>query len=274
MKADLHNHTTASDGILNAIELAEYASKKGMDIIAITDHDSVEAFDCEIKKSSIPIIKGVELSTYCNKENIHLLGYFKNNEVPDEIKVILNYFQEKRKERLKLMLQKLKDIFDISLEYEDVEKYSIEGTIGRPHVAHAIEEKYNIPFREVFDRFIGNDQPAYVPTENIGLKEAIELLHNNNAIAVLAHPYLIKKNNVNDLISLGIDGIEVRYGKHTKEEEKRYYKLAKKNNLIVTGGSDFHKYKETSDDPDIGDGIIQDKELDIFLETLNIKIEE
>ena len=273
MKADLHNHTTASDGILNILELAEYARKKDIDVIAITDHDSVGAFNY-IDKYPITIIKGVELSTYCNNENIHLLGYFINNEIPEEIKLILNNFQEKRKERVKLILKKLKEYFDISIDYKEIEKYQLEGTIGRPHIAQAIEDKYNIPYKETFNRFIGNEQAAYVPTENLGIKEAIELLHNNNAIAVIAHPYLIKKNNINDLISLGVDGLEVRYAKHTKEQEKYFYKLAQKNNLLITGGSDFHKYKEKLDDSDIGDGIIENKELKKFLDTLNIKIEE
>lgn len=274
MKADLHNHTTASDGTLNVLELVQYASKKGIDIVGITDHDSVDAFNYDIDKSPILIIKGVELSTYCNNENIHLLGYFKDNEIPEEIKIILKHFQEKRKDRIKKMLQKLKEYFNINIEYKELEKYQLEGTIGRPHVAQAIEEKYNIPFREVFDRFIGNDKPAYVPTENLGFKEAIELLHNNNAIAIIAHPYLIKKNNIKDLILLGVDGIEVRYSKHSKEEEKLFYKIAKKHNLLITGGSDFHRYKENLEDTDIGDGIIENKELKIFLESLNIKIKE
>lgn len=274
MKADLHNHTTASDGVLTPLELAKYAKNKNIDIIAITDHDSVDAFNYSIE-SPIPIIKGVELSTYCKNENIHLLGYFKNNEIPEEIRIILKHFQEKRKDRVKLMIKKLKEHFNIIIEYKDIEKYtSIEGTIGRPHVAKAIEEKYNISFKEIFDRFIGNDLPAYVPTENLGLKEAIELLHKNNAIAVLAHPFLIKKNDINTLISLGIDGIEVNYAKHTINERKYFRNIAKKHNLIITGGSDFHKHKVKEDDVEIGDGNISDKELEIFLKALNINIEE
>lgn len=275
MKADLHNHTTASDGVLEPLELAKYAQKQNIDIIAITDHDSVDAFNHNIEKSPILIIKGVELSTYCNNENIHLLGYFKNNEITEEIKMILKHFQEKRKDRVKLMIKKLKEHFNIIIEYKDVEKYtSLEGTIGRPHVAKAIEEKYNIPFREIFEKYIGNDQPAYVPTENLGLKEAIELLHQNNAIAVLAHPFLIKKNDINTLISLGIDGIEVNYSKHTPEERKYFRNLANKHKLLITGGSDFHKHKEKKEEVEIGDGSISDKELQIFLKTLNINIEE
>ena len=100
MKADMHNHTIYSDGSLTPLELAEYGSSKGLNLIAITDHDSVSAFKEDLTSSVIPIIKGVELSTYYNGENIHLLGYFVNNESPKAIEELLQYFEQKRKERV------------------------------------------------------------------------------------------------------------------------------------------------------------------------------
>lgn len=271
MKADLHNHTTASDGILSINELIDYAKTKNIDILGITDHDTVESFNNYYNDSEIKIIKGVELSTYCNNENIHLLGYFINNEIPEELKCILKDFEEKRKERIHLMIFKLKEQFDLTITYEEIKKYA-DGVIGRPHVAQAIEKKYNISKRKVFDEYIGNGKPAYVPTEKIGIKEAINLLHNNNAIVVLAHPYLIEKNDIEKLVSLGIDGIEVNYSKHTEQQRKIYRQIAEENNLFITGGSDFHRYKEYDDDIDLGYGTIENKELSKFLKELNIKI--
>ena len=94
MKADLHNHTIYSDGILTPFELSKYAKEKKLDLIAITDHDSTNAFK-EENNYSVPIIKGVELSTFHNGENIHLLGYFINNYVPEELNELLNTFAEK-----------------------------------------------------------------------------------------------------------------------------------------------------------------------------------
>ena len=273
MKADMHNHTIYSDGSLTPLELAEYGSSKGLNLIAITDHDSVSAFKEDLTSSVIPIIKGVELSTYYNGENIHLLGYFVNNESPKAIEELLQYFEQKRKERVYEIIEKLKKYYDLELVYDDIKKYA-DGAIGRVHVAKAIEEKYKVPFKEVFDKYIGNDQLAYVPTENFDFKDAIDVLHNNNAIAVLAHPMYITKNNVEELIKLGVDGIEAHYSKHTEEEEQQYLKLAKKYNLLVTGGSDLHRYPEKEDDVDLGQATISGKELEELLEKLNFKIKE
>ena len=273
MKADLHNHTIYSDGILKPLELAEYGAKKGIDLIAITDHDSVTAFSEDLKKTVIPIIKGVELSTYYNGENIHLVGYFINNESPKEIEELLQYFERKRKDRVYEIIKKLKKYYDIELTYDDIKKYA-DGAIGRVHVAKAIEEKYQVPFKETFDKYIGNDQLAYVPTENFNFKDAIDVLHKNNALAILAHPMYIIKNDVEELIKLGVDGIEAHYSKHTREQEEIYLKLAKKYKLLVTGGSDFHKYPETEDDIDLGKATVSGKELEELLNKLNFKIKE
>lgn len=273
MKADMHNHTIYSDGTLNPIELSKYAKSKGLNLIAITDHDSICAFTEDLSIAEIPIIKGVELSTYYNGENIHLLGYFINNKTTIEIEELLKYFEEKRKERVYEIIKKLKIHYNIDIEYESIKKYA-DGAIGRVHIAKAVGEKYKMPYKEVFERYIGDNQLAYVPTENFDFKDAIDVLHRNNAIAVLAHPVYIKKNNIEELIQLGIDGIEAHYPANTTEDENYYLELANKYNLIITGGSDFHTLPQKEGDGDIGLSTIQSEELKVLLKKLNINIKE
>lgn len=270
MKADLHNHTTHSDGNFNVKQLIEYASTKELDLIAITDHDSVGSYD-EIQnlKGDLKVITGIELSTDSNNEDVHILGYFYNNEAPtDAVKLYLKDMKEKRKTRVIEIISKLKEHFDIEITYEDVIKLA-DGTVGRPHIAWAIEQKYGTSFTETFEKYIGNDQKAYVPTAKFTTKEVIDFMKKNNVMTVIAHPKLLKKNDVESIIKLGVDGIEVIYPLHTKEDEQEYRDLAKKYNLIITGGSDFHKLNNSSE---IGTSVLKKEELNVFLKKLNYKI--
>lgn len=271
MKADLHCHTKYSDGDLTPIELSMRAKLKGVDIIAVTDHDTVKVLDSEIKDCHIPILKGVELSTYHNSECIHLLGYFKNNEVSIEIKKLFETYEEKRKNRIIKIIEKLNKHYNLIIDYDSVKKFA-DGVIGRVHVYKALEEKYGITRQDAFDKYIGDNQLAYVPMEELTLKEAIDVLHKNNAIAVLAHPINIKKSKIEDLIKLGIDGIEVYYPTHSLEDENYYLSLAKKHNLLITGGSDFHSEKRQDIKTDIGHSTIKDTNIDILLKKLNIEV--
>lgn len=271
MKADLHCHTKYSDGDLTPIELSMRAKQKGVDIIAVTDHDTVKVLDSEIKDCHIPILKGVELSTYHNSECIHLLGYFKNNEVSIEIKKLFETYEEKRKNRIIKIIEKLNKHYNLIIDYDSVKKFA-DGVIGRVHVYKALEEKYGITRQDAFDKYIGDNQLAYVPMEELTLKEAIDVLHKNNAIAVLAHPINIKKTKVEDLIKLGIDGIEVYYPTHSLEDKNYYLSLVEKYNLLITGGSDFHSEKRQDIKTDIGHSTIKDTNIDILLKKLNIEV--
>lgn len=271
MKADLHCHTKYSDGDLTPIELSMRAKQKGVDIIAVTDHDTVKVLDSEIKDCHIPILKGVELSTYHNSECIHLLGYFKNNEVSIEIKKLFETYEEKRKNRIIKIIEKLNKHYNLIIDYDSVKKFA-DGVIGRVHVYKALEEKYGITRQDAFDKYIGDNQLAYVPMKELTLKEAIDVLHKNNAIAVLAHPINIKKTKVEDLIKLGIDGIEVYYPTHSLEDKNYYLSLVEKYNLLITGGSDFHSEKRQDIKTDIGHSTIKDTNIDILLKKLNIEV--
>ena len=268
MKADLHVHSSYSDGTMSVFEINEYAKQKSLDIVAITDHDNLESSkDIDNLNSDILLLTGVELSTFYNKENIHILGYFYNNEITtDEIKEYLNKLRTNRDKRIHEIIYKLKEFYNIIIEYEDVTKFA-DGAIGRVHVAQAISEKYGCSLNEAFDRYIGNNAKAYVPTTNLDTKEAIELLHRNNAIAVVAHPIHVKNNSVEDIVKLGVDGIEIYYPEHSDKDIKKYLEIAKKYNLVVTGGSDFHGIPTKAD---LGTSTICDDNIKKLFNKLNI----
>ena len=268
MKADLHIHSNHSDGTNTVKELINLAKDKNLDIIAITDHDTINGF-LEYKKLNIDykVIAGVELSTYHNGKSVHILGYFYDNNV--DVEELINYLaimKEKRNIRIQKIIKNLKEYFNLEVDYEEVKKGS-HGVIARPHLARVIMEKYGYTYEEVFEKFLNDDSPAYVQVERLETKDAIEMLHRNNAIAVLAHPIYLKENKIEDIIDLGIDGIEVYY---ESQDEEYYWQIAKEKKLLITGGSDYHGEIHESK---LGSKIIEGNELESFLVKLHFKKE-
>ncbi len=267
---DLHIHTNNSDGELTIIEMLEKAVLDNYRAIAITDHDNIDSWEKIDDYKKIIGIKGVELSTFYKNESVHILGYYLNNNGSYEgLKNKLRELREKRKNRVYKMIQLLHQ-FDIYLTYDEIAKLA-DGVIARPHVACAIVEKY--PNREytkqyIFDNFIGDDKPAYVPVDEFSTSDAIKLLHDNNCIAVLAHPLYIKKFNYQEIKELGIDGIECFYAYHDIDdsEYKKVLKFAKSNNLLVTGGSDFHGPNTRNT---FKEAYLEGEYEDIFLQAIN-----
>lgn len=241
MKLDLHTHTIYSDGELTVEGNVKKAKKLGLDGIAITDHDNIDSWKDIDNIEDFLVIKGVELSTYHDNENIHVLGYYLNNgKSYNELDEFLKELRIKRTERLSKMIELLKQ-FKIELTEEEILQEA-DGAVGRPHVAKAILKKY--PEREytkdyIFDNFIGNGKPAYVPTSNFQTVDAIKLLKRNNCLVVIAHPLLIKKYSYKKLLKLNIDGVEVFYP-YKDKSYKEVLKEGLKHKLLITGGSDFH----------------------------------
>lgn len=269
MKADLHVHSCYSDGNMTINEILKYAKSKQLDIVAITDHDNLDSNrDILNLKDDIKLLLGVELSTYHNNENIHILGYFYNNQLKTkEIIDFLNKCKKNRDKRIYKIIDKLETLCNIHIKYEDVAKFA-DGALGRVHVAKAIVEKYGCSIDDAFNKYIGNNAKAYVPTSNFLTKDAIDFLHRNNAIAVIAHPKHIKKNDVLDIVNLGVDGIEVYYPEHDYNDINRYLEIAREYELVITGGSDFHGIGIRED---LGTSTIKHEDVEKFLLKLNIK---
>jgi len=245
MKADLHAHTTASDGSLTPAELVARAVELDIKVIAITDHDSVEGVPEAIKAArsypQITVIPGVEISTDIPNNEIHVLGYFmdcNDQKLCDE----LARLRISRQTRAEKMSEKLK-VLGLPIDYDRVLELAGEGSVGRPHVAKVmLENGYINEFREAFDNYIGRNGPAYVEREKMLPEEAIALVANASGLPVLAHPADI--DNIEKLLPLyienGLIGLETYYHWYNQQTIKRLADLARRYNLITTGGSDYH----------------------------------
>jgi predicted metal-dependent phosphoesterase TrpH len=254
MKADLHLHTTASDGRYSPEELVGKAAGLGLAVIAITDHDSVEGVAPALKAAQsfpdLKVIPGVEIGTDVPHGEVHVLGYFINY-VDAGLIDRLAELRDSRKMRAKKMIAKLADL-GVSIEWERVQEIAGSGSVGRPHVAQAIMEKgYVQSLKEAFIKYIGRDGPAYAEREKLTPQQVVELVVNVGGLAVLAHPADI--DDLEDLIPrlqrVGLAGMEVYYNAYGNSTVQHLASLARKHRLIATGGSDFHGLEHITETP-------------------------
>lgn len=244
IRADLHCHSNASDGVLSPSQLVERAYKAGVTCLALTDHDTVAGLKegkAAADNLNMTFIPGIELSCNHNNESIHILGYFKDDEYKNPH--LISFLEDLKNNRIKRALEivsKLKEHFQITINDEEVLNLT-KGLVARPHIAKAIiNSGYNYDFDYIFNNFIGNDSPAYVPNKHISIDEGITLLKHYGCIVSLAHPKLIKKTPIDEILSFPFHAIEAVYFQNTKKETKLYRAKAKEFNLAITSGSDFH----------------------------------
>lgn len=242
---DLHTHTTYSDGTYTPHELIRHAVEKGCEYISITDHDNFEHISHlgDIPEN-IHYISGVEISAEF-KTPLHILGYGFDPEYA-ELKDALYFLQEARRKRNEAMLENMaKEGFHISKEelYEE----SRGGIVGRPHFANLMLAKgYVKSYQEAFDKYLAKSRPFYMDKQRLDPKEAIRLILAAGGIPIMAHPYQTQLEGsdleklIAELRSFGLRGIEAYYSQHSKEQTKKYLDYAKKYDLLVTAGSDFH----------------------------------
>lgn len=251
---DLHVHTTCSDGTLSPEEVVKLAADEGIKVLAITDHDNVSGIrraEKEAQKYGITIIPGIECSTTFKGGNRHILGY---NIDPDS-EFIKQYVEEFKGNRIEKIMKILKNLNALGFEisFEDVQKFSLDGSMGRPHIAQAMVEKgYVKTTAEAFEHYIGKGCIAYASGKHTTPEEVINIIKAAGGIPVLAHPYQMKcksqselMKEINYLISIGIEGIECIYPEHSNDESYVLIILAIENNLYVTCGSDFHGKNKT-----------------------------
>jgi 3',5'-nucleoside bisphosphate phosphatase len=253
-KADLHLHTSVSDGKFTPAELVRRAAGTGITVMAITDHDNIDGIASAIEAAKqfpgLKVVPGVEISTEEPEGEVHVLGYFldyHNKELLER----LNNMRESRQGRAKKMVDKLAAL-GMPLDWKRVQEIAGTGTIGRPHIAQALLEKgYIATIREAFDKYIAWGGPAYVERDKMTPAEAVELILSAGGIPVLAHPFVSKdpENLIARLKQSGLIGIEAYYGEYKPEDVKKLVGLAEKYHLITTGGSDFHGLDESVETP-------------------------
>jgi predicted metal-dependent phosphoesterase TrpH len=250
MKADLHLHTTTSDGTLSPQEMVQKASQLGLDVIAITDHDSVNGIPpaLETAKSfpQLMVIPGIEISTDMPQGWVHILGYFVDYR-DSEFNHALEELRNSRYERGLKIVARLADL-GINIDWERVLALASGGTIGRPHIAQAMLERgYIASLQEAFTKYIGNECIAYVERKKLTPTEAVELIIKANGWSFLAHPADIEHLDsfAHQLKQIGLAGIEIYSPNYSPSKIARLEALAKKHDLITSGGSDYHGLDNT-----------------------------
>ena len=245
MRADLHLHTTASDGRLTPIEIVRLARRQGIEVIAITDHDSVEgvaAALAEARSFVFPlVIPGVEISTEVPHGEVHILGYFVDHTDP-KLNETLKKLRCSRRGRAQRMVARLRDL-GINIEWERVQELAGDASIGRPHIAQAMLERgYIGSIKEAFVKYIGRYGPAYVEREKMTPVEVVELVIRAHGLPVLAHPADIEglETFLLELERAGLIGIEAYYDGYTPDIVQRLVAIAEGHGLIPCGGSDYH----------------------------------
>lgn len=240
MKIDLHNHSTHSDGLYSVSELVDIAIKNKIDVMALTDHDSVFGIKEIInysKDKNILVIPGIELSTVHNNESVHIIGLFKEGYVPDEMYQKSYEIKDIRRKRAIDMLNKIKNIFGVEIDLDEVLEREVL-TRGNMY-QHIMKHNPQIPISDV-NKMVSHSSPAYIEVARFTASEGIKFLHDNNCITILAHPTLNSLKTVEEVCKMGIDGIEYLYPKNKDGEEEKFIKLAQKYNLLLSAGSDFH----------------------------------
>ena len=242
--ADLHIHTNYSDGSSSPQQVIKEAKENGLQCIAITDHDTFGAVKLATdyaKEQGIEVIPGVELSSEISNKDIHILGYFANCE-NEKLIDSLKQMQNIRMERMKKMIDKLKGMGINNITFEETIQLTNSNSVGRLHLAIMLKKKNWVnDISQAFDKYIGEGKSAYIPKFKQTPAEAIRMIKGFGGVAVLAHPMLTSVDElIPGLVKDGLEGLEVYYPNVSEKIMSFYSNLAKKYDLIMTGGSDSH----------------------------------
>ncbi|MBI3456890.1 MAG: PHP domain-containing protein [Candidatus Rokubacteria bacterium] len=244
--ADLHAHTTASDGTYTPPELVREAVRRGLRALAITDHDSTEGVEPALATARehppLEIVPGIEINTDASGAEIHILGYFVDHAA-EWFRALLRGFREERARRVYRMTERLTAL---GLPIDPAEVFALvrEGSAGRPHVAQVMVQRgYVATVKEAFDRYLHAGGPGYVSHRKVTPGEACALVHRAGGLAVLAHPGFQERSEalVRELAGQQLlEGVECYYAEHTPAQTARFIGLCRELGLVTTGGSDFH----------------------------------
>ena len=243
MFADLHLHTSFSDGTYSPEELAGHCHRHGLAVVALTDHDTVEGcarMGAACHRLGMDFIPASELTTELDDNELHLIGYFLDTHNA-RLLTELARFQEVRQNRIREMCARLNEL-GVALPAENVFKIANCRAPGRPHVGRAlVQAGLCKTLDEAFDRFLKKGKPAWVPKFRISAADAIELIHQSGGLAVMAHPGLNRTDEViPTLVAQGMDGIECFHSRHSTAASQHYTLMAEHYGLLITGGSDCH----------------------------------
>jgi len=243
---DLHTHTTASDGRCSPAELVVRAQANGVTVLGVTDHDTVAGCDAAragCAAAAIEFVPGIEITAVRDEADLHILGYFIDSSSPP----LLSFLAEQRQrrfERVRRVIARLGDL-GMPLDGDAIMARALANpgvAIGRPWVARALVSAGHVTTTsEAFSSWLGRGRPAFVPRQGAAPAEVIARIHDAGGIASMAHPALLRRDGwIPDLVAAGLDAIEVYHTDHDAAAVDRYHAIARRYNLAVSGGSDFH----------------------------------
>ncbi len=247
-RIDLHTHSTESDGTLTPQELIMHAKETGLSAIALTDHDTIGGIAKArpvAESLGLELVPGVELSTDYEKQEVHILGYYINEENPEFCAQLKNFVdgRDKRNEKMTALLRD--EGFDITMEGLYAE--NPDSVITRAHFAkYLVEHGFVKDRKTVFAKYLGDDCRCYVPREKITPFEAIRLIRLGGGLAFFAHPVLCHMTQerlrtfIGDLKDARLTGMEAIYSMNTPDDETNMKNLANEFDLLISGGTDFH----------------------------------
>jgi predicted metal-dependent phosphoesterase TrpH len=241
--ADLHVHTSCSDSTLNPEQVVEQCAERGIDTVAITDHDTTAgvhpATDAG-RVAGVRVIPGVELTAYVGPTEIHIVGLFIDPDA-DSLRTVAERARNARFTRTEQMVEKLRAL-DIDISLDDILRIADNGVPGRPHVAQALVACGQVAsIADAFQYYLANGGPAYVPKYQLAPADAARAIHAAGGVSVVGHPGGgLPDPMVRDMIRDGVQGIEVVHPLHSKDAERRYRALAEELGVPVSGGSDCH----------------------------------
>ena len=261
IRAELHSHSTCSDGEFAPDELARLMAEAGVELWSLTDHDTVAG--CEearqaAEEHGIAFLDGIEISAWAGR-SVHVLGYGVDPSSEALQRFVARRTRE-RVERMEAMIERLKGL-GVYVDLAHIREIADDAAVlTRPHLAQAIYEKgYLLHPKDAFSRYIGNDAPAYVEQTWPGVEEAIDIIHAAAGAAVLAHPaHYELDDQIPAWAEAGLDGVEVDHPSHTSSDVARYRKLAEELGLVCTVSSDFHGLSDRLYRQDLGGMVISE----------------
>ncbi|MEQ1832912.1 MAG: PHP domain-containing protein [Candidatus Eisenbacteria bacterium] len=240
-RLELHAHTHFSDGQLSPGALVELALDRGVNVLAVTDHDSVDGIAPAIAAAGtrLEVVPGIEISSALEGHDLHILGYFFDPSSA-ALRERLVSFREERRQRALAIIARLAEL-GVPVSADEVFESAGPGVVGRPHVAHALLRAGHVmTMEQAFQKYLGLRGEAYVPRPEFASAEAIRAVRDAGGVAVLAHPGTLATRIVEQLCEAGLGGVEVWHPQHGSAAQRRWYETAKALGLVPSGGSDFH----------------------------------
>lgn len=241
-RVDLHTHTTVSDGVLSPEELVRRAVESGVEILAITDHDTIDGLPAARRAApaGLAILTGAELTCSIDRREAHILAYGVDADDP-AFRQALERFRLQREQRARAIVERL-NALGIDLDYAEVAAISGHGTVARPHLAQALLARGVVSnLQEAFTRFLGRHAPAFVAKPALDPREAFDLVRSAGGVPSLAHPGTFQRDDlIPQLADAGLAALEVRHTEHSAAQCGHYERMATQLGLLPTGGSDFH----------------------------------